>query len=133
MLISVVSAETGEIFAEGLCGLGSARRWVTDHGLTEDYLEDDEEYAKSVAGHELYMFEMEVMLAGPNAADARKRLDAAIAEGPTRFLYVKDYRVCLDLSPIRSWSPPIRDVNGTVVDDGFWFIEGLVPTTAFKD
>jgi hypothetical protein len=45
MLFYIASVATGEIFAENLCGEGSARRWAESRGLTFDSLESEEEMA----------------------------------------------------------------------------------------
>lgn len=120
-VIDIVSAETGEIFAESLTGLGSARRWIAARGLTEDHVDTDAEVDETMAQHAEHIAEWESKKT--THPQHLEEIEATIARmkaaPPTRYLYVKEDS-CPRVSFPTEFIPAMYDEDGTLVFDGYW-------------
>lgn len=134
MLYDIVSFETGEIFAEGLCGEGSVGRWIRSRGLTFHSMETEEEWKQSEAARVAYLEEFEEKLGThPEHAEGIIREIERYSIESVRYVYVKESRVKKVEFPVRAWHPPIRDEDGDILDEGFWYNQFYEMTTAFVD
>lgn len=121
-VIDIVSYETGEIFAEGLCGLGSARRWLKSRGLTEHSLETDEDFEAGTVSRSEMLAQWELRL--ETHPQHREEIEAEMAklkaEPPVRFLYVTN-DFCPRAYFATEWIPDYFDPDdGRLLWAGRW-------------
>lgn len=135
-LYCIVSAVSGEIFAENLTGRGSAIRWIESRGLTLDHEDSDAEAAESVRCFKECLAEWESKrdVYPQHLVEIEENIARMEANGPPRYVWVKEDSCPSIEFPVRDWWPPIRDsYTNEVLDEGFWFNSSWIRTTAFAD